>query len=175
MKKLALNITLLAIAALTLSSVKAAGISVSPRELELSANVGETVSGKLTVKNPSNEVSLFEVYPDELEKIIKASPSSFILEAGESREVVIQITPYESGVFKTNISVVGTPVSKAAFNAGSGVKIPLGITSSLDSSWLKATVPNLPLSSKTLGIILLVLVLGSVVFVIRYGIKQIKN
>ncbi|HBT81541.1 hypothetical protein A2757_00515 [Candidatus Giovannonibacteria bacterium RIFCSPHIGHO2_01_FULL_48_47] len=154
----------------------AVGLSVYPKELRVSAMVGETANYKLNVKNPSGEVSLFEVYPDDLGAIVKVSPSSFILESEESREVSVRVTARGEGVFKTNISVVATPVASASFNAGSGVKIPVEISVGLPNSWLASIIASLPLSttSRTLGVILLGLILIAGFFVIRYGVKQIK-
>lgn len=173
MRKSALTIIILATAILAVATVQAVGVSVTPKELKVSGNMGETVNAKLTVKNPSTEVSLFEIYPDELEKMIKPSPSSFILESGESREVTIQVTPNESGIFRTNISVLATPVAKASFNAGSGIKIPIEITTEINNSSFMALISDL-ISPRILGIMLLTLVLVLGFFVIKYGIRQIK-
>ena len=109
-------------------AARAIGLSVSPRELKVSVGAGETVSRRLKVANLSNEVALFEVYPDDLEKLIEAAPASFFLESGQSREVAIRISPREAGVFKTAVSVAASPAADSSFSAGSGVKIPVEIT-----------------------------------------------
>src|SRR3989344_1749018 len=176
MKKLLLHTVLFVSAAYLVVSVQAVGLSVSPKELKFSANVGEIVSKKLNVKNPSGEVSVFEIYPDDLGVIVKITPASFILESEQEREVDVQVRPREEGVLKTNISVVTTPIASSSFNARSGVKIPLEITAGENRSWFAAMVPNLPFSpTKVLGIVLLFLIVASVFFAIRYGIKQIKR
>ncbi len=155
--------------------VQAVGLSVSPKELKFLADVGETVSQKLKVKNPSGEVSIFEVYPDDLGALVKISPASFILESEEEKEVTVQVTPKEEGIFKTNISVVASPVASSSFNAGSGVKIPLEISAGESGPWFAALI-SLPFSgARMLGIMLLFLIVVSVFLVIRYGVKQIKS
>lgn len=177
MKKLLLPIFSLIFAAYPIFSAQAVGLSVSPKELKVSVEAGETAVQKLNVKNPSGEVAIFEVYPDDLEKFIKLWPTSFILEFGQSREVAVQITPKEEGLFKTNISVVASPVAKSSFNTGSGVKIPLEITVAKNTSWLLAAISKLPLNpSRVLVIALLLLIVAIGYFVvklIRYVAKQI--
>ena len=177
MKKLLFPIFSLIFATYPIFSAQAVGLSVFPKELKVSVEAGETAVQKLNVKNPSGEVAIFEVYPDDLEKFIKLSPTSFILEFGENREVAVKITPKEEGLFKTNISVVASPMAKSSFNTGSGVKIPLEITVAKNTSWLLAAISNLPLnSSRVLVIALLFLIVGIGYFVvklIRYVAKQI--
>lgn len=168
MKKLLLPIFSLIFAAYSIFSAQAAGLFVSPKELKVSVEAGETAVQKLNIKNPSGEVAIFEVYPDDLEKFIKLSPTSFILEFGESREVTVQITPKEEGLFKTNISVVASPVAKSSFNTGSGVKIPLEITAAKNTSWFLAAIANLPLNSgNVLVIALLFLAVGVGYFAVK--------
>ena len=175
MRKLLLYTFLLVSAAYLAFSVQAVGLSVSPKELKVSAMVGETVSYKLQVENPSGEVSLFEVYPDDLGSLVKISPASFILESEERKEVTVQVTPKGDGVFKTNISVVASPVASSSFNAGGGVKIPLEISVSENNPLFVALI-SLPFSpTRVLGIVLLFLIVVSIFFVIKYGIKKIKS
>jgi len=174
MKKLGI-ITFLGIVLVASTSVGAVGLSVSPKELKVSSRANETVNYSLTVKNPSGEVSVFEVYPDDLTSIIKTTPSSFILESGEEREVLVQVRARGDGIFKTDISVVATPVAKGSFNAGSGVKIPIQISVGESESFFAALIA-LPFSgTRVLGVVILGLILIVGFFVIRYGIKKIKN
>lgn len=176
MKKFTLYTLLLISALYAIASAQAVGLSVSPKELKVSATVGETATQKLKVKNPSGEVSIFEVYPDDLDAIVKVSPASFILESEEEREVTVQITPREEGIFRTDISVVASPVASSSFNAGGGVKIPLEIRAGQKSSWFLALMPQLSLTySRILGIVLLLIVVGVSYLVIKYGLKQIKS
>ena len=173
MKKLLLYTILIIPAIYLVVSTQAVSLSVSPKEINASVLVGQTTSYRMQVKNPSGEVSVFEVYPDDLQAIIKIYPSSFILESEETKDVIVQVTVREEGVLKTNISVVATPVASSSFNAVSGVKIPIEITSRSNGTSFMAKI-GLPLSSRMMGIIILALILVTGFFVIRYGIKQIK-
>lgn len=175
MRKLLLH-TLLFTAALYLAfSARAVGISVSPKELKISAHANQTVNYKLSVKNPSGEVAVFEVYPDDLGMIIKITPASFILESEQEKEVNVQVAPREEGILKTNISVVATSVASSSFNAGSGVKIPVEITVGESEPWFAALI-SLPFSgARALGIVLLFSIVASVFFTIKYGIQKIKS
>lgn len=175
MKRLPLYTIFFIVAVFLSFAAQAVSLSVSPKELKVSAVVGETATQKLKVKNPSGEVSVFEVYPDDLGALVKISPASFILESEEEKEVTVQVTPREEGIFKTNISVVASPVASSSFNAGGGVKIPLEISVGGDSPWFAALIFLPFFGARTLGIVLLFLVVVSVFFVIRYGIKQIKS
>lgn len=176
MSKFTLYIIFLILVLYTIVSAEAVSLSVSPKELKISVDVHETVTQKLKIKNPSGEVSIFEVYPDDLDAIIKVSPSSFILESEEEREVAVQVTPKMEGVFKTDISVVASPVASFSFNVGGGVRIPLEIKAGGKKLSFLAMASQLPLTySRILGIALLLIVVGASYFVIRYGIKQIKN
>lgn len=150
-------------------SAQAVGLLVSPKEIKISSSVGETAVQKLKVKNPSGEVSVFEVYPDDLEAIIKIAPASFILESNQEKEVDVRATPREEGILKTNISVVATPVANSSFNTGSGVKIPLEISTGKGKSWSVAMVKNFSLSTiMAIAAALLFLIAASVFFVIRF-------
>lgn len=106
----------------------ALGVEASPSIIKISAEAEEINEAKITVKNPSKEVSLFEIYPDEFENFISFSSSSFILESGTSKEISLQIKSDKEGIFKTNISIVANSVVPNKFNVGSGVKIPIEIT-----------------------------------------------
>ena len=176
MSKYALYTILLILSLSTIVSAEAVSLSVSPKELKISANVYETATQKLKIKNPSGEVSIFEVYPDDLDEIVRVSPSSFILESEEEKEVTVQVIPRKEGIFRTDISVVASPVASSSFNAGGGVKIPLEIRVGQKSSWFLALMPQLPLTySRILGVLFLFIVVGVSYLVIKYGIKQIKG
>ena len=112
----------------------AVGLAVRPSELNLAVNVRGETKTTLTVKNPSREVALIEVYPDELEKIVEVLPTSFVLESGEEQRILITVRPQDAGVFRTNMSVVANPLSPSGFHASGGVKIPLIIQASSEHS-----------------------------------------
>ncbi len=104
---------------------EAVGLQVKPSSISLQAQIGEKISTRIQVFNPSGEVTIFDVYPDSFESEIKTSPASFILEAGESREVFISFEFKEIGQFSANLSVIARSLSKNSFNAGGGLKIPI--------------------------------------------------
>jgi len=127
MKKLLL--VLVAVAPL---AAAAAGIQVSPSKLKLEIATNNPASAELTVGNPTADVQLFEVYPDDFAGIISANPASFTLEAGAAKTVRIIVF---SGKLKdeetlaTNISILAKPLADSRFQANSGVKIPIIISS----------------------------------------------
>lgn len=147
---------------------QAVGLSVSPKEIKISSSVGEPTASKLKIKNPSGEVSIFEIYPDDLEAIIKITPASFILESNQEREVSVRAAPREEGILKTNISVVATPVASSSFNTGSGVKVPIEIATGKSKSWPVSAIIALALA-------LLFLIVSTAFFTVKYGIKKIKS
>lgn len=110
------------------SPLLAVGLQVKPAKVILETKKGELASARLTVFNSSEEVALFEVFPDDFITQIKISPASFILESGEFREVSASFSFRESGRIQTNLSVRASPLSKRSFNAIGGVKIPVEIT-----------------------------------------------
>lgn len=151
------------------------GLAVTPSELKVVQTAPENSPAKLIVKNASREVSLFEVYPDDFESIIRASPSSFILEAGEEREVNIQNNFRQEGQYRTDISVVARPIAASAFNAAGGMKIPLTVNVNQASSWRLLALVSEASPYNFTGIGLLIFVAAALIFAIRYGIQKIKN
>ena len=121
-------------------SALAVGIVVDPSELSMSGTVGEEATVRLRVKNPGETLALFEAAPDTLGDMVRAFPSSFTLESGEERDIVVRVVPANPGVFKAVLSVSSHPLS-GNFQVGSGIKIPLMI--------------NVARSSKPLATILL--------------------
>ena len=112
---------------------QAAGIQVSPSKIDFVLEIGdESVSKELIVANPTADIQIFEVYPDEFSEIIKTNPASFTLEAGERKVVTVTVysivtTENISQILKTNLSVVGKPLIETRLQANTGVKIPLSI------------------------------------------------
>lgn len=154
----------------------AVGLSVAPPELKVTQTISIITPAKLTVKNFSDEVAIFEVYPDDFESVIKATPSSFILESHETREVGIQSSFHEIGQYGTTISVVSRSISTSSFNAVGGLKIPITIVVNGNKSLYLGLISSVPLPySRILGIGLLILIISISFFVIKYGIQQIKS
>lgn len=106
----------------------AIGISVSPIAISLETVSGMEKSVKFTVSNPSREVGLFEVYPEEFERNITLIPSRFLLESGERREILVRLRHKETGTFKTNIAVEVKPLGELLLGVGGGVRLPFSFT-----------------------------------------------
>lgn len=100
------------------------GLSIFPSEVSIQGAVGKSAMATLKITNTSNDVALFEAYPDDLRSMIAISPASFTLEGGESRDIAITMNA-TAGKFETMISVVSTPLSSGGLKAGAGIKIPL--------------------------------------------------
>lgn len=120
--------TLIVIASLILPAVVlAAGIEVSPEKLEFELTGGKAKTEEITVANPTADVQLFEVYPDDFTQAIKANPESFTLEAGGRKKVLITLDPrrISGAAISTNISVLGKPLAESGVRVNTGVKIPV--------------------------------------------------
>ncbi|MCK5466711.1 hypothetical protein KAI56_04445 [Candidatus Parcubacteria bacterium] len=111
---------------------QAAGIQVSPSKIDFVLRANESASKELIVANPTADVQIFEVYPDEFLEIIKVSPISFTLEAGGRKIVTVTahfaMPENNPQILKTNLSVVGKPLIETRLQANTGVKIPLSIS-----------------------------------------------
>ena len=105
------------------------GIEVAPSKLNLNILEKDT-SAILTISNPTADVQLFEVFPDDFESNIIIDPSSFLLESGAQKKVIVswKIQDNEEKILKTNISVVAKPLADSKFQFNSGVKIPITIS-----------------------------------------------
>lgn len=119
-------------------SANASGVKVNPSKLEIAVKINESVSREITVTNPTSDVQIFKVYPDDFSDIIKVDPSSFTLEAGTEKTVTITVEikgdTNNSGTLNTDISVVAKPLAETGFQTNAGVKIPLSIAVSENSS-----------------------------------------
>lgn len=94
--------------------VLAAGLSVSPGALEFKIVAGEKASQTLVVANPTADVLVFEVYPDEYEELINITPQSFTLESGARKEVLVTADAH-SPSFKKRKVLTGEPVEPQNF------------------------------------------------------------
>jgi len=108
--------------------VHAIGLAVSPSRVELSSGLRDPVETTVAVENASNEVAYFEAYPDAFDAMIKITPKSFTLEAGESRSVLVSAESESLGQFKTELSIVARPLSETVYAAAGGIKIPFALT-----------------------------------------------
>ena len=143
MKKNLLILILIIISFFAVNSVKAVSVKVKPSEVKVETSAS-LFKKEITIENPGNSVALFEVYLDNFSDWVKINPESFILEAGKSQKVILEIENKETGVFFTTISVVAKPLSEREFKANAGVKIPLEIRISEKSAnlWLASLSEN---------------------------------
>jgi hypothetical protein len=107
---------------------RAAGLRVSPSEITATGQLEMAIGQVLLVQNPSNASSSFQVYPDDFKEAIKITPATFILQPQETKVVAVEARFAESGVFKTNISVLAKPLAQGQLKTNAGVKIPLEVT-----------------------------------------------
>ncbi|OGF69954.1 hypothetical protein A3H65_02850 [Candidatus Giovannonibacteria bacterium RIFCSPLOWO2_02_FULL_45_14] len=164
----------IAIFFLAVSSVYAIGLSVSPPELNASGTIFKAASAKFTVKNSSNEVALFEIYPDDFTGEIKISPESFVLNPGDKKEILAEAGFKKSGKYRTDISVVAKPMTGSSLKAAGGLKIPF----TADIGEERSTQLGLLMSSinmETLIILSAIFALGILVFGLKYGFQKFKK
>ncbi len=150
----------------------ALGLSVSPSNLKIESKVEEKVSKILTVENASADVSIFEVYADNFDDIITIWPTSFILESGDRRQVEVIVYSDDSKSISTNISVISKPVTDGAFNANTGIKIPIELTVEGDISFVQASIIG-ALGNFNTTIVVIAIIVGVFGFVLgRVKIKK---
>ena len=169
-KKIIILTTIILFLAPTIAN--AVGVSVTPSKLLVETQVNKLSKISILIKNPSTNVSIYDIYPDDYSNWLKISPSSFTLEAGEIREVGLQIKIPEPGAFATQISIVAKPLSSRKFQANSGLKIPFelkAVQSKLDyRSFIWRKIFSLT------NIILAIYAVISLMF-INFVIKRVKQ
>ncbi|MBI2463196.1 MAG: hypothetical protein HYV65_03110 [Candidatus Spechtbacteria bacterium] len=110
----------------------AGGITVSPSKLTFDIERGKIEKANIVVTNPTADVQVFEVYPDNFSDVISINPKSFTLEAGMNKSVQISVSQLLSRntpqVMTTNLSVIARPLTEIQFQANTGVKIPITIS-----------------------------------------------
>ena len=165
-----LTLTVLAGLLLAISHAYAIGITALPSELNVKTPRGTEAVARLTIQNPSREVAVFEVYPDDLDAMIMPIPSRFTLESAESRTIEIKFTPKQEGIYTTNLSILARPLTDPLLGIGSGVKIPITFTVTAPQKLLLASVISL---SSPLGIALASLAaLGVFIYALRRAFKK---
>ena len=116
--------------------VSAVGIGIKPIRLDLNVSLGKEVKTEILVINVSDEPAVYQLRPDSFVGEIKISPDSFILQPAENQLVEVAVKMRSSGLFLTNISAVARPLGgSGGFSAGSGIKIPITISSSGIRIW----------------------------------------
>ena len=155
---------------------QAAGIQVSPSKMDFTVEMGgEVVIKKLVIVNPTADVQVFEVYPDEFSEIIKANPASFTLEAGARKIVIVKVDPANiegpSKILRTNFSVLGKPLIETRLQTNTGVKIPTSVT--INNEIIKTDSDD-KISSGLFYMILIIVAFGSglVTHLIRHRKKE---
>lgn len=107
----------------------AVGISVSPPSLELRGTPNKKITGTFTVTNPSRETVVYEITNDGL-LTLAITPTTFLLEPATSAKVTVE---YDSPAqrltnSRTNLSILGRPLTVQPTQAASGVKLPVSIS-----------------------------------------------
>ena len=155
---------------------QAAGIQVSPSKMNFTVEIGgSSVFKELVVVNPTADVQVFEVYPDEFSEIIKANPASFTLEAGARKIVIVKVDPANiegpSKILRTNFSVLGKPLIETRLQTNTGVKIPTSVT--INNEIIKTDSDD-KISSGLFYMILIIVAFGSglVTHLIRHRKKE---
>lgn len=157
------------------SSVLAIGIGAEPSSLDLELKLGQSKEVKILVYNISQEAGIFQVSADELNEWVKIEPNNFRLEAGENKEIKINISAREKGRKATNLSVLATPLDRRDFSVGLGLKIPLRLNVEQEKSLFLASLLGIISQDKILitGILGIILIIGF--FLIRYSKKRKKD
>ena len=145
----------------------AVGVSVSPATLRMETRVGKETIARFTVWNPSKEVGLFSAYPEEFEEFITLIPSSFVLESGEKREVLVTGKRREAGIVRTAIAIEGRMLGAPALGVGGGVRLPLSLEVNETRNALTAAVASA--AAPTLFVLTLLILLSAVLL---YTLKR---
>ena len=110
-------------------SAFAAGIGIAPEffdiYLDSPAQNSQVVMG---VFNTGENPALYRVFPDDLDQLILVDQEQFRLEAGESREIEIQIKSFPPGKYQTTLSIVGEDINADLSIPKTGVKIPITVS-----------------------------------------------
>ncbi len=155
------------------SVVNGSGVSVSPGKVEITGEVGKAKGEIIRVKNPSTDVSLFSIYPDEMEEEVRAIPSSFVLEGGAEREVMIEARPKRDGVLAGTLSVRAEALSKEVLGGAAGIKIPVRLEVTKASPYLASMALTLQKGGGWILLFVGLLVAAGICF--GYGVKELKK
>jgi hypothetical protein len=109
------------------ANVSASALKITPSSVHLEGVSGKTEQKIITIENPGSDVALFEVYIDDFSDWISVNPTSFTLNPGEKREVLISANSRNQGIYATALSVVSKPLSSRKLQANAGAKVPLEI------------------------------------------------
>ena len=118
----------------------AIGISATPATLAMKTAVGKEGIARFVVSNPSKEVGLFEAYPEEFEESITLIPQTFVLEAGERREVIVRGKRRETGIIRTAIAIEARALGLSSLGVGGGVRLPFSLETHAGENLLSAVL-----------------------------------
>jgi hypothetical protein len=109
------------------SGAQAVGVAIDPAELDVIYH--DKTSVNLKINNISLEPISVNVQADDLQEYISIQPNEFVLLPQEIMVInlALDFTDQNSGIQKTNISVISKALDKQSFNAASGIKIPLTV------------------------------------------------
>lgn len=108
-------------------TASAIGVSATPATLSVKAESGKEGIARFIVSNPSKEVGLFEVYPEEFEESFILVPSRFVLEAGEKREIIVRARRREVGIIRTAIAIEAEQLGIPSLGVGGGIRLPFSL------------------------------------------------
>ena len=152
---------------LLVSFVYAVAIQIRPSQIKIEAEFGVLVKKEIFLENPTDKITLYEVYSDEFSEWVKITPASFTLESGEKKKVILELQKNEEGIFSTMISVIAKPLSQREFKTAAGVKIPLEIKISQKEFFLAQLSKNLgSLFSKNIFSLFGIMIIGSAIFIL---------
>ncbi|OHA21828.1 MAG: hypothetical protein A2849_02760 [Candidatus Taylorbacteria bacterium RIFCSPHIGHO2_01_FULL_51_15] len=150
----------------------AIGVSVTPPTLSIRMTRDEEGTARFLVSNPSKEVGIFDVYPEEFEKFITLYPSRFVLEAGEKREVLVRAKRRDVGLIRTAIAIEAAPLGVPTPSVGGGIRLPFSLDVRASSAFLAALFESKP-TSVLPTLILTALILTSVISL--YTLKRVRR
>jgi len=157
-------------------SALAIGVAVRPARLDIQGISNSAARREILVSNPSKDVAIFDVYPDNFNSLIDIMPASFVLESGDQKKIYLSVKPGKSGRFATNISVVARPLSESAFNAASGVKIPLLFEALPQKEEnLALAISNLSLGGRTGIVFGYIILTGIFILFFRYALTKLRK
>jgi len=154
--------------------VRSIGLGANPSFLDLELKLGQSKEVKILVYNISKEAGIFKVFPDDLNDWIKITPDNFRLEAGENKEVRIEIIAKENGRKTTNLSASAIPLDKSSFSVNPGLKIPLRLNVEGKKEFFLASVFEAFNRNGFLAAIIILIICFAGFFLVKY-IRKRKN
>ncbi|WP_135609485.1 hypothetical protein [Methanococcoides sp. AM1] len=126
LKKIVISILVLLMIA---QASSATGVGASPGRLNFTVEVGSSDTQSLYVKNTGDSISNYLVYvDDEYTEWFLISNDNFTLDAGEVKEVTLELKPPVSGAGEHEFKAYVLSTSpEGDLGVGSGIKIPVNV------------------------------------------------